>query len=359
MSLIHQLMPRWRLRQVDHVAVAADPVRAFEAVRAVDLYQVPIARWLFSLRLLPRRIAVRVRGEAAPLAPTASIDQITAPGSGFHLLAEGPRELVVGSVGRFWQTSIDFADVTPTTFAGFAEPGWGKLIWSLSVAPRGTGSWITIDLRVDATDDASWSKFTRYWRLIGPFSHLIRHGALRLFERELGAAPPDDARELAGDEILPEARAQLTHAIDIEAPPAQVWPWLVQMGGQRAGWYSWDRLDNAGKPSADHIVPELQHLAVGDVIPARPTGTGGFEVLRIEPERALTLGGSTGLYDGTWTFALERIGEDATHLVTRYRADYEPGPRMALVRPVMTPVHAFMERKQLRTIKQRAESCIG
>jgi hypothetical protein len=359
MSLIQQLMPHWRLRQVDHVAVASDPEQAHQVVRGIDLYQVPIARWLFALRLMPGRIAACVRGERAPLAPTAYIEQVTAPGSGFHLLAEGPRELVVGSVGRFWQSSIDFADITPPTFAAFSEPGWGKLTWGISVAARGAGSWITFDLRVDATDDASWSKFQRYWRLIGPFSHALRRGAMRFFERRLGAVTTDDARDLAGDEILPEARAQLTHAIDIEAPPARVWPWLVQMGCQRAGWYSWDRLDNAGKPSSDRIVPELQHLAVGDVIPARPTGNHGFEVLRVEPERSLILGGSTGLYDGTWTFALEPIGEDATHLVTRYRADYELGARMALVRPVMSPVHAFMERKQLRTIKQRAEGRVG
>jgi hypothetical protein len=356
MSLIQQVMPRWRLRQVDRVAVAADPARAYARARAVDLYGIPTVRRLFALRVLPGRIAAWLGGKAAPVAQRASIEQITAAGTGFHLIAERAHEVVVGSVGRFWQPAIEFAPVTASTFTAFDEPGWGKLAWSIAVAPREEGSWVSVELRVDCGDDVSWRKFMRYWRLIGPFSHVIRRGALRLLTRELGEASSDDDRPLAGDDLLPDARAQLTHAIDIEAPPAQVWPWLVQMGCQRAGWYSWDRLDNAGAPSADHIIPELQRLAVGDVVPARPTGAGGFEVLGLDPERALILGSSTPLFEGTWTFALEPIGDDATHLVTRYRAAYEPDARMAIVRLWMSPVHGFMERKQLRTIKQRVEA---
>jgi hypothetical protein len=355
MSLIDEFMPRSRLRQVDHLAVASDPARTFAAVRGIDLYQVNFARWLFALRLVPEQVMAFLRKREPPLRRTAHIDQITAPGSGFHLLAENDHEIVIGAIGRFWHPAIPFVDITPDTFRRFHQPGWGKLTWALSVAPRGNGSWITVDVRVDATDDVSWKKFTRYWRLVGPFSHAIRHGALRMLRRQLGGAAPDDIAPLAGDERLPDAPTQLTHAIDIEAPPAKIWPWLLQMGGQRAGWYSWDHLDNGGKPSATRIMTEQQHLAVGDVIPARPTGSGGFEVLEVVPGRHLILGSTTPLFDGTWTFSLEPIGEDATHFVTRYRADYEAGPRMAFVRPVITPIHAFMERKQLRTIKERAE----
>ncbi len=357
MTSIQQFMPHWRMRQVDHVAVIAHPDVAYEAVRAVDLYRLPLARGLFALRLLPEWIAALLGGQGPRLRPTATIEDITAPGNGFHLLSDGDHEVVVGAVGRFWQKNIEFADVDRETFAGYDHRGWGKLAWNIAVAPRApSGSWITVDLRVDAGDEAAWDRFQRYWRLIGPFSHAIRRALMHRFAHDLGTPPPDDARRLVGDDLLPGARAQLTHAIDIEAPPDRVWPWLVQMGGRRAGWYSWDRLDNGGVPSADHIVPELQHLAVGDLIPATPHDTAGFEVLGVEPGRALVLGGGTHLYDGTWTFALEPIGDTATHLVTRYRAAYEPGPRMVLMRSALTPVHAFMERKQLRTLKQRAES---
>jgi hypothetical protein len=130
----------------------------------------------------------------------------------------------------------------------------------------------------------------------------------------------------------------------------------VQMGCQRGGWYSWDRLDNAGKRSADHIVPELQHLEVGDVLPWRPVGTEGFKVLRIVPERALVLESAGPQFHGTWAFVLETIAPNETRLVVRYRAAYEPSVRMAFKRPVMAAIHTFMERKQLRTIKHHAES---
>lgn len=91
---------------------------------------------------------------------------------------------------------------------------------------------------------------------------------------------------LPGDEFLPAARAEATHEIDIAAPPASVWPWLVQMGRGRGGWYSYDLLDNGGEPSADRIIPELQHLAVGDLIRMTPTDDGGVAVLVLEPPRA-------------------------------------------------------------------------
>src|SRR5262245_44733586 len=116
MSLIQDFMPNFRLREVDHVAVEADPARAFAAVRAVDLYRVPVVRRLFALRVLPARIAAWFRGGSAPLAPNGRIEEITAPGTGFHLLGENEREVVIGSVGRFWMPRIDFAEVTPARF---------------------------------------------------------------------------------------------------------------------------------------------------------------------------------------------------------------------------------------------------
>ncbi len=366
MSHIDRFMPTWALREVDHVAVAADAAAAWRAVRDADLYRVPLVRRLFQLRLIPERVLARVRGESPPPLPEHSrIDDITA-GTGFHLLADAPDEAVVGAIGRFWMPAIAFAPVDREGFAGFAEPGWGKLAWSLAVAPReGGGAWVTVDLRVTATDAESRARFFRYWRLIGRFSHAIRAGILGMLAEQLGAAPPDGRRDLPGDELLKHARYQATHAVHIEAPPSRVWPWLVQMGGRRAGWYSWDILDNAGIPSADHIVPELQKLAVGDVIPALPNATEGFAVLRLEAEKLLVLGSPSLLpgappagepFDSTWAFVLEPIGAEATHLTVRVRADYAPSLRMAVLRPALGLAHEVMERKQLRTLKERVES---
>ena len=75
-------------------------------------------------------------------------------------------------------------------------------------------------------------------------------------------------RPLPSDELLPDANGQLTHGVTIAAPPEAIWPWLVQMGCRRAGYYSVDTLDNAGARSAREIHPELLHIAVGDILPA-------------------------------------------------------------------------------------------
>ena len=90
------------------------------------------------------------------------------------------------------------------------------------------------------------------------------------------ARPLERARALPGDELIPESIASLTHAITIQRAPHDVWPWLVQMGaGSRAGWYSYDFIDNGRRPSADRIVPVLQTVAVGDLCPAVPGATDG------------------------------------------------------------------------------------
>ena len=95
--------------------------------------------------------------------------------------------------------------------------------------------------------------------------------------RTWGVRPVDSTVALPGDELIEDAQASDTRGITIAAPPEAVWPWLVQMGYGRAGWYSYDRLDMKGS-SADRILPEHQGLAVGDVVPT--DSSGGFEVRR-------------------------------------------------------------------------------
>ena len=171
---------------------------------------------------------------------------------------------------------------------------------------------------------------------------------------------------LAGDDLLPAARAEVSHHVDIETPPEKVWPWLVQMGRRRGGWYSWDLLDNGGAPSADRIVPELQKLAVGDILPIKAKGSDGFAVLVLDPPRALVLGDPSLLPSrtrrdphapcATWAFVLEPLGPAATRLHVRVRAEYERSLAASLLRPLVGALHEVMERKQLRTLKERAEA---
>jgi hypothetical protein len=101
-----------------------------------------------------------------------------------------------------------------------------------------------------------------------------------------GVDPVETGGPLPGDELVPEPTVSDTRGITIDAPPAAVWPWLLQLGYGRGGWYSYDRMDMKGQ-SADEILPEFQSLAVGDIVPTDPGG--GFEVKILDPERALVL----------------------------------------------------------------------
>jgi hypothetical protein len=97
-----------------------------------------------------------------------------------------------------------------------------------------------------------------------------------------GATPDEVEAALPGDELLPSPQFRCTRAITIQAPPSLVWPWLVQVGCLRAGFYSNDLLDNLGHPSARDIVPELQHLEFGQWIPTSPTAPSDVTAFRVE-----------------------------------------------------------------------------
>jgi uncharacterized protein YndB with AHSA1/START domain len=167
---------------------------------------------------------------------------------------------------------------------------------------------------------------------------------------------------LPGDELIPVAVGAFTHAITIGRPPRAVWPWLAQMGaGSRAGWYSYDELDNGRKRSADEIQPELQEIAVGTLFPALPGETGAFHVLAVEPERHLVLGWAPkpgAAPSVTWAFVLQKVDEMSTRLITRARggSDYSfHGLPRGLGTRLIRAVHFVMERKQLLEVARRAE----
>lgn len=164
----------------------------------------------------------------------------------------------------------------------------------------------------------------------------------------------DEARRpLPGDELVP-AKVQQTHGVTIDARPADIWPWLIQMGCRRAGVYSYDRLDNGGIPSADRILPEFQHVEVGDILPWTPTADDGFIVRAVEPERALVVGETTGSF--TWAFVLEPIDATRTRLIARVRTWYQSLAYALMVRFVWRPIHFGMQRRQLLNIKRRVEA---
>jgi hypothetical protein len=203
------------------------------------------------------------------------------------------------------------------------------------------------------------------WVIVLAIALLRVDRAREVFGRSVWATSEESRRSLPGDELIPQPIGSLIHAITIRRPPHDVWPWLAQMGaGCRAGWYSYDFLDNGRRPSAARIVPQLQDLSIGMVFPALPGATNGFTLLAFQPGRFLVLGwvspNNTLLM--TWTFLLQECAPRATRLIVRVRAGrgYEfhrlpwwLGKRIAAV------IHLIMQRKQLLGIAKRAESVLA
>ena len=166
---------------------------------------------------------------------------------------------------------------------------------------------------------------------------------------------------LPGDEMIRNAAGSLTHAITVHCNRRELWPWIIQMGADRAGWYSYDLLDNGGRQSAERILHGLQSPSVGAVFPALPGRRDGFILLENEPTHWLVLGWPSP--DGellvTWAFMLHAIDDNTTRLIVRARAsgDYRfHGLPRAVGLFMARVVHFIMERKQLLEIARRAET---
>ncbi|WIN00127.1 SRPBCC family protein [Actinoplanes oblitus] len=175
-----------------------------------------------------------------------------------------------------------------------------------------------------------------------------------------GATAEEAGGTLPGDDLLPDAGLVSTRAITIGAAPSVVWPWLVQMGSGRGGAYTYDWIENLfglDMHSADEILPQFQHLVVGDTL---PLGSGGpaMRVEIAEPERTLVFRSADGAW--VWIFELRAAGS-TTRLISRNRICLPGASRVKslLYDIVMAPGSLIMERKMLHGIKARAERING
>lgn len=180
---------------------------------------------------------------------------------------------------------------------------------------------------------------------------------MRRWMNRWGTTPSDLSRVMAGDGLLPEWTYSGTTAVTIDAPAEDVWPWLVQIGYQRGGLYSYDWLDRLfgylDRPSANRVLPEFQTLAVGDQI---PLGRGpSWPVAVVEPGRALVLDmRNMGGLDWVWQFGLYPIDEHRTRFVSRSRVRAH-AVWARLLTHAIEPPGFLMTRRMLLGIKQRAE----
>ncbi|MEU2266671.1 hypothetical protein ABZ568_09580 [Streptomyces olindensis] len=189
-----------------------------------------------------------------------------------------------------------------------------------------------------------------------------------------GATREEADRGFPGDDLVPDADGASTMATTLPAPPEEVWPWLRQMGCNRGGWYSWDRLDNGGHPSAERIVAEWQRLETGQHLDSLPSGDAWFTVAVLQPERTLVLRSQTKLpsgrpldaeygplprayIDSIWGFHLRPEPGGRTRLVVRTRARSRPRP---LTRPMdmlfWEPAHLIMQTRQFHNLSTRVSA---
>jgi hypothetical protein len=201
---------------------------------------------------------------------------------------------------------------------------------------------------------------------------LVYHLGLRNWCMRWGTTPPEVHATLPGDDLFPVYTGQATHAITIHASPQQVWPWLMQIGQDRSGFYSYTIFENmfgADMPKVEHLVPDWKPRAVGETVwfatPKRFGGQGKMIPAIVEPNRAFAMvspndwqrlqaGGRA--QEGMWTFTLEPLGDGQTRLIARVRGGTPPTLTSRLVgRLFWEPAHFVMEQKMLRTIRDLSE----
>ena len=179
---------------------------------------------------------------------------------------------------------------------------------------------------------------------------------IRPWHLKWGATDEEVNMPLPGDELVEDPKLNATHAITINAPAAEVWPWLVQIGQTRGGFYSYTWLENlvgCRMRNADQIVPEWQELRVGDAVWLHPEAPP-LRVNAIEPGRGIVL-------EKSWTLFLKPLDEHTTRLIVRGRNNFDPDFKNAVLnflfwRLFFEPAHFIMERKMLLGIKERVEN---
>jgi hypothetical protein len=168
-----------------------------------------------------------------------------------------------------------------------------------------------------------------------------------------GATEEERERPLPGDNLVEGPTLDATRAITIRAQPGDIWPWLVQVGVNRAGWYSYDWLDNLGRPSARQVIPELQDIKVGDVMPMSPDGKHGIRVHALDPPCSM-IWGTPG--DTSWAWLLDPQSDGSTRVITRVRSRYRWLSPSIAFSMLLEFADIWMIRRMLLNLRERIEA---
>ncbi|HXO43581.1 MAG TPA: hypothetical protein VN999_19185 [Thermoanaerobaculia bacterium] len=417
-TALDRLVPAPRLVEIDRLDLEAAPAKVWEYVRHGNLARSPVIRALFAVRTMGRTKA------------SLRVDDLTSSPEkpGFQVLVDEPlHELAVGAIGRVWELEIPFVHVaTAGEFAAFDQPGFAKVAWAIRLSPRDGGTHLELEVRVDTTDGESWPKFHRYFILVGIGSRFIRRLLLAAIARDFGTLQAsEEDRSLPGDELLADAaggrmarddwrdvmagvegaalmafalltpflrnrrshwgvdaeiaerwypgddlvaapRWSWTHGVEIDAPAAEVWRWVAQLGAGRGGFYSYQWLENiAGCEvrNAETIHPEWE-VRAGDQLVLHPDVA--LPIVACEPGRWFVAHATTEAaprsagrhwMTASWLLHLEPLGEDRCRLLSRYRADSSDdlASRLSFGPTLVEPVGFAMDRRMLLGVKERAE----
>ncbi len=206
-------------------------------------------------------------------------------------------------------------------------------------------------LTYDRSERSAIALTRRLWPLVASLG-LVGY---RRWHLRWGATRDEAEAQMPGDELIGQVAFTATRAITIAAPPEEVWPWLVQVGFGRAGFYSYDLLDNLGRPSATHILPEYGTPAVGDLaapMASPPDERNSFTVAEVVPPKVLVWAKP----DSTWAWSLSGDSNGGTRLVTRLKASYQLTPFVPLTVLLMEVGDFPMMRRMLLGVRDRAEA---
>lgn len=204
---------------------------------------------------------------------------------------------------------------------------------------------------------------------------LIYIYVIRPWHMSWGATTEELKRSLPGDDLVPRPKANATHGVTIQATAEEAWPWVVQMGQGRGGFYSYDWLENlfgCDIHNVDRIVPEWQELQVGDGIKLHPKAPA-LSVVTVAPPRDLVICGGRDLQPDepddpsflqlhrlkayTWAFVLVDQPDGACRFLARVHADWSPGLiNFFRYRLFLEPAHSIMQRKMNLGLKACVES---
>lgn len=429
MTALDRILPEAMLVERHHVDIAAPASLVWPHARHLDLARIPWVRMLFALRTLPDRLA----GKDVPLHVRLD-DLVSSPAApGFQILSDDPPfEVAAGAIGKVWRPTIPFVHVDGAeAFAKFDERGFVKVAWAIRIEPRPAGTIedggcrVEVEVRVRATDPASWRRFARYFRLIGPASRLIRRHALDCLAQDVelahrrggngselhaladhldgglpvatlgdisdglagaaimtlalmtpflrrarehwGLPAREGLRAYPGDDLVPSPRWLWTHAVEIDAPPSAVWPWVAQMGANRGGFYSYQWLENLAGceiQNAETIHADWE-LVEGDALVLHPTSPP-LRVVSVEKGRhvlACCAPDDEARDSGrpwatvSWLFAIEPLDGCRCRFISRFRSDCSSDLATWLAfGPLFTePVGFAMDRRMLSGVKSLSE----